>query len=63
MSGRIAPWGELLSTAARARGAAGCLTDGLVRDTRAIRKMVFPVFHGGIRLPQEPRSLPPFVGL
>jgi 4-hydroxy-4-methyl-2-oxoglutarate aldolase len=48
MSGRIAPWGELLSTAARARGAAGCLTDGLVRDTRAIRKMSFPVFHGGI---------------
>ncbi len=48
MSGRIAPWGELLSTAAQARGAAGCLTDGLVRDTRAIRKMGFPVFHGGI---------------
>ena len=48
MSGRIAPWGELLSTAARARAAAGCLTDGLVRDTRAIRKMGFPVFHGGI---------------
>ena len=48
MSGRIAPWGELLSTAARARGATGCLTDGLVRDTRAIRKMGFPVFHGGI---------------
>jgi regulator of RNase E activity RraA len=47
-SGRIAPWGELLSTAARARGAAGCLTDGLVRDTRAIRQMGFPVFHGGI---------------
>src|SRR5919107_5089087 len=47
-SGRIAPWGELLSTAARARGAAGCLTDGLVRDTRAIRAMGFPVFHGGI---------------
>jgi 4-hydroxy-4-methyl-2-oxoglutarate aldolase len=48
MSGRIAPWGELLSTAARARGAAGCLTDGLVRDTRAIGRMGFPVFHGGI---------------
>jgi regulator of RNase E activity RraA len=48
MSRRIAPWGELLSTAARARGAAGCLTDGLVRDTRAIRTMSFPVFHGGI---------------
>jgi regulator of RNase E activity RraA len=48
MSGRIAPWGELLSTAARARGATGCLTDGLVRDTKAIRKIGFPVFHGGI---------------
>lgn len=47
-SRRIAPWGELLSTAARARGAAGCLTDGLVRDIRAIRKLQFPVFHGGI---------------
>jgi len=45
---RIAPWGELLSTAARCRGAAGCVTDGLVRDVRAIRRMGFPVFHGGI---------------
>ena len=47
-STRIAPWGELLSTAARARGAAGCLTDGFVRDVRQIRQMGFPVFHGGI---------------
>jgi regulator of RNase E activity RraA len=45
---RIAPWGELLTTAAKARGAAGCVTDGLVRDVRHIRKMQFPVFHGGI---------------
>ena len=45
---RIAPWGELLSTAARARGAAGCVTDGLVRDVARIRAMRFPVFHGGI---------------
>ncbi len=44
----IAPWGELLSTAARARGAAGCVTDGLVRDVVRIRAMRFPVFHGGI---------------
>ena len=44
----IAPWGELLSTAARARGAAGCVTDGLVRDVARIRAMQFPVFHGGI---------------
>lgn len=45
---RIAPWGELLSTAADARGASGCVTDGLVRDVRQIRAMGFPVFHGGI---------------
>lgn len=44
----IAPWGELLSTAARARQAAGCITDGLVRDVARIRAMRFPVFHGGI---------------
>jgi regulator of RNase E activity RraA len=47
-SGRIAPWGELLSTAARARGAAGAVMDGLTRDIRAIREMKFPVFAGGI---------------
>jgi regulator of RNase E activity RraA len=45
---RIGPWGELLTTAARARGAAGALTDGLVRDVRLIREMRFPVFSGGI---------------
>ena len=45
---RIAPWGELLSTAAAARRASGCVTDGLVRDVRQIRAMGFPVFHGGI---------------
>ena len=45
---RIAPWGELLTTAAMARGAAGCLMDGLVRDVRRIRELKFPVFHGGI---------------
>ena len=45
---RIAPWGELLSTASQVRGSAGCVTDGLVRDVRQIRAMGFPVFHGGI---------------
>lgn len=45
---RIAPWGELLSTASRARGAAGCVTDGLVRDVKQIRALGFPVFCGGI---------------
>src|SRR5262249_34177497 len=45
---RIGPWGELLSTAARARGAAGAVTDGLARDVKLIREMRFPVFCGGI---------------
>ncbi|MCH9672414.1 MAG: RraA family protein [Gammaproteobacteria bacterium] len=47
-SHRVAPWGELLSTASRARGAMGCVTDGLVRDVRLVRDMQFPVFAGGI---------------
>jgi regulator of RNase E activity RraA len=45
---RIAPWGELLTTASMARGAVGCVTDGLVRDVRQIRELGYPVFHGGI---------------
>lgn len=45
---RVAPWGELLSTAAKARAAAGALMDGCTRDVRAIKAMGFPVFHGGI---------------
>jgi regulator of RNase E activity RraA len=47
-SGRIGPWGELLSTAAMARGASGCVTDGYIRDVLAITEMRFPVFHAGI---------------
>lgn len=45
---RVAPWGELLSTAAQVRGAAGALMDGCTRDVKAIRAIGFPVFHGGI---------------
>lgn len=47
-SQRIAPWGELLTTASRSRGAVGAVTDGFVRDVRGIRSLKFPVFHGGI---------------
>ena len=45
---RVAPWGELLSTASHVRGAAGALMDGCVRDIKPIMAMGFPVFHGGI---------------
>lgn len=44
-----APWGELLSTAARARGARGVVIDGLVRDVRKIQELGFPVFARGIK--------------
>ena len=40
-------WGELLSTAAKGHGAAGCVLDGLSRDTRAIRRLGFPLFLKG----------------
>lgn len=44
-----APWGELLSTAALARGARGAVIDGLVRDVRKIQSTGFPVFARGIK--------------
>jgi len=47
-SSRIAPWGSLLSTASTARGAAGCVTDGFVRDILEIRQLRLPVFAAGI---------------
>ena len=40
-------WGELLSTAARARGATGAVTDGLTRDVAQLEAMRFPVFARG----------------
>jgi len=46
---RNAPWGELLSTAARARGARGAIIDGLVRDVQKIEELRFPVFASGIK--------------
>ncbi|MEW5978794.1 MAG: RraA family protein [Acidobacteriota bacterium] len=42
-------WGDLLSTATRARGGQGAVTDGLVRDTRKVLAMKFPVFAAGIK--------------
>lgn len=48
-STRNAPWGELLSTAAKARGARGAVVDGLVRDITKIEEIDFPVFAAGIK--------------
>lgn len=43
-SPRYALWGELMSTAARARGAAGAVLAGYTRDTNGILELNFPVF-------------------
>ena len=40
-------WGGLLSTAAQARGAAGCVIDGLTRDIAEIESIEFPVYAAG----------------
>jgi regulator of RNase E activity RraA len=40
-------WGELLSTACRAHGAAGVVLDGLTRDAGKIIAMNYPVFATG----------------
>ncbi len=47
-STRICFWGELLSTAARARGARGAVIEGFIRDVRKIMQMQFPIFTTGI---------------
>lgn len=49
LSGRSAPWGELLTTVAKRNGAVGCVCDGLVRDCTRIMQLGFPVYCAGIR--------------
>lgn len=47
-STRTCFWGELLSTAARARGARGIVIDGYTRDVAQIIAMQFPTFAAGM---------------
>jgi regulator of RNase E activity RraA len=47
-STRTCFWGELLSTAARARGARGIVIDGYTRDVAQISAMQFPTFTAGM---------------
>ena len=43
-------WGELLTTAARCRGARGIVVDGYTRDCQAIMGLGFPTFVRGIHM-------------
>lgn len=50
-------WGELMSTAARNRGAVGAVVNGYSRDTRGILELGFPTFsHGRYAQDQRPRG-------
>lgn len=44
------PWGDVLTASAVARGIAGLVIDGCVRDATAIRDMGFPVFCRGTNM-------------
>ena len=48
VEGEGAIWGELLSTASRARGARGTVIDGDTRDVKKIVRMKYPVFSKGV---------------
>jgi 4-hydroxy-4-methyl-2-oxoglutarate aldolase len=48
-STRTCYWGELLSTATRARGGVGTVIDGYTRDSLKIIEMGFPVFSTGFK--------------
>ncbi len=52
-------WGEILTVAAQARGIAGLVINGTVRDARAIQARSFPVFHRGLCIAAATKLAPP----
>jgi 4-hydroxy-4-methyl-2-oxoglutarate aldolase len=56
-------WGEVLTVAAMARGIAGLVLDGSVRDLDAIRRLGFPVFARGTALPGTTKSARGAIGV
>jgi 4-hydroxy-4-methyl-2-oxoglutarate aldolase len=55
-------WGEVLTTAAEARGIAGLVIDGCVRDIAALTGHRFPVFSTGVALRGATKELPGATG-
>jgi 4-hydroxy-4-methyl-2-oxoglutarate aldolase len=47
---RTGAWGEILTVAAKARGVAGLVVDGAVRDISAIEELRFPIFSRGLAI-------------
>jgi 4-hydroxy-4-methyl-2-oxoglutarate aldolase len=47
---RAGAWGEILTVAAKAKGVAGLVVDGAVRDISAIEELGFPIFSRGLAI-------------
>ena len=56
-------WGEVLTTAAEARGLVGLVIDGCVRDLDALAAHRFPVFAAGVALPGASKREPGTAGI
>src|SRR2546426_11918866 len=50
-------WGEVLMTAAQARGIAGLILDGAVRDVGALERAGFPVFCRAVAMRAATKAL------
>jgi 4-hydroxy-4-methyl-2-oxoglutarate aldolase len=55
-------WGEVLTTGAQARGIAGLVIDGGVRDGDALERLAFPVFSALVALTGATKTLPGSAG-
>lgn len=51
-------WGEIMTTAAQAKGIVGLVTDGSIRDSEAIRRLGFPTFCKGISIKGSVKETP-----
>jgi regulator of RNase E activity RraA len=58
-SPRFSLWGGVMSTMAKARGVAGLITDGLVRDVAEMRQAGFPVYAAGVTPAAPCINVPP----
>jgi 4-hydroxy-4-methyl-2-oxoglutarate aldolase len=55
-------WGEVLTTAAEARGIVGLIIAACVRDVTALERHGFPVFSTGVALPGASKVAPGAIG-
>lgn len=58
-SPRFSLWGGVMSTMAKARGAAGLITDGLVRDVDETRRAEFVIYAAGLTPMAPCMNVPP----